>query len=473
MKDYERYDGLGLADLVKTRAVTAKELLTAAVARIEARNPAVNAVVNRMYDRAEATIAAGLPAGPFTGVPYLLKDLGVYYTGTVTSSGSAFFRDAIADHDSEIVARLKRAGLVILGKTNTSEFGLSTSVEPKLFGPTRNPWNLEFSAGGSSGGAAAAVASGMLPVAHATDGGGSIRIPASCCGLFGLKPTRARTPLGPDFGEGWSGMGVGHAVTRSVRDSAALLDVTAGPDVGDPYWAPPPGGPYLAEVGVDPGRLRIAFTTKAWSGHPVDVECVAAVLASAKLCESLGHSVAEASPFIDEELHNKARRVVIGANTRTTLEARGKALGREPRPDDVETFTWAAAESGRELTASDYAGAIRVLHQVGRVVGRFFTRYDVLLTPTMCEPPYKLGVLSMSGNDPQTYLQALLGTIAFTSLFNTAGNPAMSVPLHWSASGLPVGVQFAAPFGDEATLLRLGSQLEAARPWVDRRPPRH
>ncbi len=473
MKDYERYDGLGLADLVKTRAVTAKELLTAAVARIEARNPAVNAVVNRLYDRAEAAIAAELPAGPFAGVPYLLKDLGVYYTGTVTSSGSAFFRDAIADHDSEIVARLKRAGLVILGKTNTSEFGLSTSVEPKLFGPTRNPWNLEFSAGGSSGGAAAAVASGMLPVAHATDGGGSIRIPASCCGLFGLKPTRARTPLGPDFGEGWSGMGVGHAVTRSVRDSAALLDVTAGPDVGDPYWAPPPGGPYLAEVGVDPGRLRIAFTTKAWSGHPVDVECVAAVLASAKLCESLGHSVAEASPFIDEELHNKARRVVIGANTRTTLEARGKALGREPRPDDVETFTWAAAESGRELTASDYAGAIRVLHQVGRVVGRFFTRYDVLLTPTMCEPPYKLGVLSMSGNDPQTYLQALLGTIAFTSLFNTAGNPAMSVPLHWSASGLPVGVQFAAPFGDEATLLRLGSQLEAARPWVDRRPPRH
>ena len=473
MKDYERYDGLGLADLVKTRAVTAKELLTAAVARIEARNPAVNAVVNRMYDRAEATIAAGLPAGPFTGVPYLLKDLGVYYTGTVTSSGSAFFRDAIADHDSEIVARLKRAGLVILGKTNTSEFGLSTSVEPKQFGPTRNPWNLEFSAGGSSGGAAAAVASGMLPVAHATDGGGSIRIPASCCGLFGLKPTRARTPLGPDFGEGWSGMGVGHAVTRSVRDSAALLDATAGPDVGDPYWAPPPGGPYLAEVGVDPGRLRIAFTTKAWSGHPVDADCVAAVLASAKLCESLGHSVAEASPFIDEELHNKARRVVIGANTRTTLEARGKALGREPRPDDVETFTWAAAESGRELTASDYAGAIRVLHQIGRVVGRFFTRYDVLLTPTMCEPPYKLGVLSMSGNDPQTYLQALLGTIAFTSLFNTAGNPAMSVPLHWSASGLPVGVQFAAPFGDEATLLRLGSQLEAARPWVDRRPPRH
>ena len=471
MKDYEHYDGLGLAELVRTRAVTAKELLTAAVERIEARNPAVNAVVNRMYDRAEAAIAAELPAGPFAGVPYLLKDLGVYYAGAVTSSGSAFFRDAVADHDSEIVARMKRAGLVILGKTNTSEFGLSTSVEPKQFGPTRNPWNLEFSAGGSSGGAAAAVASGMLPVAHATDGGGSIRIPASCCGLFGLKPTRARTPLGPDFGEGWSGMGVGHAVTRSVRDSAALLDATAGPDVGDPYWAPPSGGPYLAEVGVDPGRLRIAFTTKAWSGHPVDAECVAAVLASAKLCESLGHSVAEASPFIDEELHNKARRVVIGANTRTTLEARGKELGREPRPDDVETFTWAAAESGRELTASDYAGAIRVLHQIGRVVGRFFTRYDILLTPTMCTPPHKLGVISLMRTDIDAFHDALFGDVAFTAPFNTAGNPAMSVPFHWPPAGLPVGVQFVAPFGDEAMLFRLAAQLEAARPWASRRPP--
>ena len=474
MKDYERYDGLGLADLVKTRAVTAKELLIAAVERIEARNPAINAVVDRMYDRAEAAIAAGLPAGPFAGVPYLLKDLGVYYAGTITSAGSVFFRDAVADHDSEIVARMKRAGLVILGKTNTSEFGLSTSVEPKLFGPTRNPWNVEFSAGGSSGGAAAAVACGMLPIAHATDGGGSIRIPASCCGLFGLKPTRARTPLGPDLGEGWSGASVGHAVTRSVRDSAALLDATAGPDVGDPYWAPPPRGPYLAEVDAAPGRLEIAFTTRAWSGHPVHPECVAAVSQAAKLCESLGHSVEEASPFIDEELHNKARRVIIGANTRMTLEARGKALGREPKPDDVETFTWAAAESGRELTASDYAGAIRALHQVGRVVGRFFTRYDLLLTPTMCEPPYKLGVLSMTGNnDPQAYLQALLGTIAFTSLFNTSGNPAMSIPLHWSAQGLPIGVQFAAAFGDEATLFRLAAQLEAAQPWADRRPPRH
>ena len=473
MQEYEGYDGLGLADLVKSRAVTPRELLDAAVARIEERNPVINAVVNRMYELAETAIAAGLPSGPFTGVPYLLKDLGVYYAGTVTSAGSAFFRDAVSDHDSEVVARMKRAGLVILGKTNTSEFGLSTSVEPKLFGPTRNPWSLDHSAGGSSGGAAAAVAAGMLPMAHATDGGGSIRVPASCCGLFGLKPTRARTPLGPDLGENWSGASVGHAVTRSVRDSAALLDATAGPDIGDPYWAPPPKNSFLAEVGADPSRLKIAFTTKAWSGHPVSPECVAAVAEAAKLCETLGHHIEEASPVIDEEVHNRARRIVIGANTRATFEARGKALGRQPRAEDVETFAWATAESGREATASDYAAAIRVLHQVGRVVGRFFTRYDLLLTPTMCEPPHKLGVLSMSGSDPQAYLQALLGTIAFTSLFNTSGNPAMSLPLHWSAEGLPVGVQFAAAFGDEATLLRLAAQIEAARPWAARRPPRH
>ena len=471
MKDFENYDGLALAELVKSRAVTPKELLNAAITCIEARNRTINAVIDRMYDRAEAAIESGLPDGLFTGVPYLLKDLGVYYSGTVTSGGSAFFRDAVADHDSEIVTRMKRAGLVILGKTNTSELGLSTSVEPNLFGPTRNPWNPEFSAGGSSGGAAAAVASRMLPMAHATDGGGSIRIPASCCGLFGLKPTRARTPLGPDLGENWSGASTGHAVTRSVRDSAALLDATAGPDVGDPYWAPPPSGRFLAEVGRDPGRLKIAFTTKAWSGHPVHPECIEAVSRAAKLCESLGHFIEEASPVIDEEQHNGARRLIIGANTRATLEARGKTLGREPRPDDVEPYTWMAAESGRQRSAADYAGAIRTLHQIGRIVGRFFTKYDLLLTPTMCDPPHRLGVVGPSNTDAQDYFRALLATIAFTSLFNTAGNPAMSVPLHWSADGLPVGVQFAAAFGNEALLFRLAAQLEAAQPWADRRPP--
>lgn len=470
MDDYERFDGLGLAELVKTRQVSAQELLHAAIERVERRNPAINAVVNRMFDKAEAAIAAGLPSGLFTGVPYLLKDLGVYYAGTVTTAGSAFLRDAVADHDSEIVTRMKRAGLVIFGKTNTSEFGLSTSVEPKLFGPTRNPFNLAYSAGGSSGGAGAAVASGMVPMAHATDGGGSIRVPASCCGLFGLKPTRARTPMGPDFGEGWSGASVGHAVTRSVRDSAALLDATAGPDIGDPYWAPPPERPFLAEVGAHPGPLKIAFSTTAWNGQDVAPECAAAVMDAATLCESLGHHLEPASPEIDADEHAKATRIIVAANTRRALEARAATLRREPGTDDVEAVTWSTAEFGRKATATDYAHALVSIHRIGRVVARFFCRFDILLTPTLCKPPHKLGMLAMTGIDPKAYLKALLGTIAFTSVFNSAGNPAMSVPLHWTASGLPIGVQFAAPFGDEATLLRLAAQLEAARPWGDRRP---
>ena len=444
LAELDRYDGLGLAALVRQREVSAAELLDAAIERVEARNPAINAVIHRMDAQARTAIAAGLPRGPFTGVPYLLKDLGAFYAGAPTTLGSAFFRDAVADHDSEIVLRLKHAGLVIFGKTNTSEFGLSTSVEPRLFGPTRNPWNHAYSAGGSSGGAAAAVAAGMVPMAHATDGGGSIRIPASACGLFGLKPTRARTPAGPDIAESWNGAGISHAVTRSVRDSAALLDATAGPDIGDPYCAPPPRGSFLADAGAgaDPGRLKIAVTTTAWNGSPVDPDCAAAATGAARLCETLGHHVAEASPAIDEEARNAAMRLIIGAHTRATLELRGAALGREPQPEDVETSTWSMAEYGRQVTASDYAKAIRVLHQTGRVLGRFFGAYDVLITPTMCRPPYKLGVLAQSGNDAHAYLEAILATIAFTSPFNTTGSPAMSVPLSWSRDGLPIGVQF-------------------------------
>jgi amidase len=470
-EEFERYDGLGLASLVRRREISAAELLEVAIARVEERNPRLNAVVSRLYDEARAAIAAGLPAGPFTGVPYLLKDLGVLYAGAVTTSGSAFFADSVADHDSEITARLKRAGLVIFGKTNTPELGLATSTEPRLFGPTRNPWNLAYSAGGSSGGAAAAVAAGMVPMAHATDGGGSIRIPASCCGLFGLKPTRARNPMGPDVGEGWSGCSVGHAITRSVRDSAALLDATSGPDVGDPYWAPPPALPFLEEVGAEPGPLRIALATRPWSDRPVHPDCIAAAEAAARLCEQLGHHVEEATPAVDAAALRVAMRVIAGANVRMLLDRRAATLGRELTADDVEKITWSLATEGLEATAADYARSILVLHRTGRAVGRFFTRYDLLLTPTMCQPPYPLGVQDMMTDDLEAFAAALHSSIAFTSLFNASGNPAMSVPLHWSEAGLPIGVQFAAPFGDEATLFRLAAQLEAARPWADRRPP--
>jgi amidase len=470
LSEYERYDGLGLAELVASKQVTAEELLDAAIERVERCNPALNAVVSRLYDQARAAIASGHPPGPFTGVPYLLKDLGVQYAGAVTSNGSQFFRDAVADHDSEIVVRLKRAGLVIFGKTNTPEFGLSTSTESRLFGPTRNPWNRDFSAGGSSGGAAAAVAAGVLPMAHATDGGGSIRIPASACGLFGLKPTRARTPAGPEVGEGWSGASIGHAITRTVRDSAALLDATAGPDIGDPYWAPPPARPFLAEVGADPGSLKIAVTTHAWNRQPTDPECAAAVAAALSLCEQLGHRVKEARPEWDEEARGSATRLIIAAHLRAQLEEFGERVGRAASAQDVEPRTWSAAEYGRNQSASDHVRAIRAVHRMGRALGSFFTNWDLLLTPTMCRPPYKLGVLSMANTDNDAYLQALLGTIAFTSPFNSSGHPAMSVPLHWTEDGLPVGVQFVARFGDEATLIRLAAQLERAQPWAARRP---
>jgi amidase len=470
--DYERHDATALAELVRKKQISPAELLDAAIERVERMNPALNAVVNRLYDQARAAVAGGLPDGPFAGVPYLMKDLGAQMAGVVTSYGSALFRDNVAPRDSELVVRLRRAGLVLFGKTNTSEFGFSTSTEPRLFGPTRNPWNPERSPGGSSGGSAAAVASGMVPMAHASDGGGSIRIPASACGLFGLKPTRGRITMGPDRGEAWSGLGVEHAVTRSVRDSAALLDATAGPGLGDPYAAPPPPErSFLAEVGAPPGRLRVAFTASAWGGLPVHPECAAAVAATAKLCADLGHQVEEARPEWDEMARGQAARVLACANVAAQVEARAAELGRPAAPDDVEALVWLAVQFGREQRACDYASALRVIHAVGRTMGEFFAFHDVLLTPTMCQPPPRLGVLSMARADNAEFVPALLQSIAFTSPFNASGLPAMSVPLHATADSLPIGVQFAAGFGAEATLFRLAAQLEAARPWADRRPP--
>ena len=469
-QEFERYDGLGLAELIRTKEVTVEEVLAATLERIEARNPAINAVVTRMDEQARAEIRGGLPDGPFKGVPYLLKDLGALYTGVVTSNGSNLFASYLADHDSEIVARMKRAGLVIVGKSNTPEMGIAPSTEPRLHGVTRNPWSLGHSAGGSSGGAAAAVAAGMLPIAHATDGGGSIRIPASACGLFGLKPTRARNPMGPDAGEGWSGASIGHAVTWTVRDSAALLDATSGPDVGDPYWAPPPARPFLSEIGRDPGRLRIALTTTPWIEGPVDPECAEAARAAGRLCESVGHHIEEARPQIDEAAWLKSTLVIVTASLGFALETRATVLGRALKSDDVERITWERVELGRTFSATDYARAIHTVHRTGRVVARFLERYDVLITPTMAKPPHPLGVLSLSSPDSAAFMAARSASVGFTSLFNSSGHPAMSVPLSMSRSGLPLGVQFVARFGDEATLFRLASQLETAAPWKDRRP---
>ena len=472
-RGYDGYDGLGLAELVRGGDVAATEVLDAAIRRIEDQNPALNAVVAELYDRARAAIDAGLPDGPFTGVPFLLKDLLASVRGVPTSAGCRLFADAPAPFDTVSVSRYEAAGLVICGKTNTPEFGLSPSTEPVLFGPARNPYDPAVSAGGSSGGSAAAVAAGMVPLAHATDGGGSIRIPASCCGLFGLKPTRGRNTMAPYQGEGWAGCSAEHVVSRSVRDSAAALDASAGPYPGDPYSAPPPARPFLREVGADPGRLRIALRTGAFAGGggPVHPDCLAAARDAAALCADLGHAVEEAAPAYDAPALEAAYRVVIEVNTAATLRLRAAALGRTPSPETLERITWLTAERGRARSGPDYAEAVYALHAASRRIAPFFQTYDLLLTPTLAQPPVRLGEIDMMGVDLDAYMARLFGYLPFTYPFNVTGQPAMSVPLFWNGSDLPIGVQFVAAYGDEATLFRLAAQLEAARPWRDRRPP--
>ncbi|HEX3498362.1 MAG TPA: amidase family protein [Stellaceae bacterium] len=468
--EYDRYDALGLADLVARKEIGAAELLETAIARVERDNPRLNAVVHTLYDRAREAVAAGLPQGPFTGVPFMLKDLGAFQKDVPTSFGSRFFDGFIAQVDATITERYQAAGLVVLARTATPEFGLNASTEPARHGPTRNPWNTARTAGGSSGGAAAAVAARMLPAAHATDGGGSIRIPASCCGLFGLKPTRARNPSGPLVGEGWSGMSVGHTVTISVRDSAALLDATHGAAPGDPYPAPPVARPFLAEVGSDPGKLRIALVTVPPDGTPVHPDCVAAAESAARLCAGLGHVVEPATLPSVPPIFKGATGVIISANLRNALEQRGRALGRAPGPSDVERVTWRMAERGGQHTAVEYAAAIQTIHGIGRTIAPFFERYDVMISPTLAQPPVALGHLDMMLEDLDIFTERLAAFMPFTPLFNITGQPAASLPLHWNAEGLPIGVQFAGRYGDEATLFRLASQLEAAAPWRDKGP---
>lgn len=469
-KEYADYDALGLGELIAKKEVTPQEVLEAAIERIEAVDPRINAVVQKMYDEAQAAARAALPAGPLAGVPYLIKDLYAWQKGARVGNGSRLYDGFVADHDFTLIERYKAAGLVILGRTNTPEFGLNAATEPVVNGPTRNPWNTERSAGGSSGGAAAAVAAGMVPAAHGTDGGGSIRIPAANCGLFGLKPNRGRNPAGPDVGEGWSGMACGHALTRSVRDSAAFLDASSGPAPGDPYWAPPPARPFLQEVGAKPGKLRVALQKKTITGTPIHPECVKGAEAAARLCEELGHRVEEATPEFDFVGLRWAMGVIISANLRNGLDARLDGLKRAQREDDVERITALWAEQGRRQTARDYARALVIVHSVGRRFGEFFRKYDVLLSPTLAEPPLPLGATDMMSDDLDAYNERLFRLIPFTPQFNVSGGPAASIPLHWTSDGLPVGIQFGADFGNEALLFRLAAQLEQAQPWKDKRP---
>ncbi|MFP6654092.1 MAG: amidase [Myxococcota bacterium] len=470
MNEYEAYDGLGLAELVKRGETSAEALLDEAILRTEQCDGEIGAIVIRMFDEARAAIAAGVPNGPFEGVPFLLKDLHLAWPGVPLTNGSKLFADFVPDIESELVSRYRRSGLVVFGKTHSPEYGLTTTSESQLFGQTKNPWDLGHTSGGSSGGASAAVAAGILPLANASDGGGSIRIPASCCGLFGMKPTRGRTPMGPTSGEGWAGMSAVHAVSRSVRDSAALLDVSGGADLGAPYAAQPPSRPFLEEVSRTPGQLRIAIQRKAWNGIEPHSDCLAALNDAEALCRDLGHLVEEAPFEVDSSVLAPATLTILSANTRAMMEERARALGRALSEDDVEPGTWALSNLCQNHSAIDYVGAVRTIHATGRSLAAHLTRYDMVLSPTMAVPPLPLGLLSLSNPDRIAQGIAVLQTVGFTQLANVTGHPAMSVPLYWNDQGLPIGVQFLGRMDGEGELYRLAGQLEAARPWFDRRP---
>ena len=490
--EYDQYDALGLAELVRQGQVTPTELCEEAVKRIERVNPQLNAMINPMYDLGRETAANPLPDGPFAGVPFLIKDLMYAYKGVPTSYGCKALKNNVAEHDSEMVTRFKKAGLVILGKTNTPEFGLMGITEPELFGPCRNPWNTDYTPGGSSGGTASAVASGMVPMGGGGDGGGSIRIPSSYCGLFGLKPSRGRNPTGPDHGQLWQGAAQEHVLTRSVRDSAAMMDATHGPDPGAPYEIRPPERLYLEELDHPPGQLKIAFNTRSPLGLPVDPDCVKAVEETVSLLHDLGHQVEEARPDIDGLELAKSYMTMYFGEVAADIAELEPVLGRKARPGDVEPLTWTLGLLGRTYSAGYLVRTLRVWDRTARAMGRFYQKYDLYLTPTTAYPPSRIGeqkpkpiealliksinalrfgrLLKVSGLVDQMAETALERT-PFTQLANLCGLPAMSVPLYWTEAGLPLGSHFIARFGDETTLFSLAGQLEKARPWFDRRPP--
>ena len=471
MSQLTDYDALGLAGLVSDGEVSAAELLKAAIERMEQVNPQINAVVAPMKEQAQQAIAAGVPAGPFSGVPFLLKDLRALYAGVATTSGSRFFTDYKPDHDSELVARYKRAGLVVFGKTNTPEFGCCPSTEGALFGATRNPWDTDYSAGGSSGGSGAAVAARIVPAAHGSDGGGSIRIPASCCGIFGFKPSRGMNPAGPDYGEAWNGLSAEHVLTISVRDSAALLDISSGSAPGDPYCGPPVEGSLLAATQRPPERLKIAVQREALSGAPVHKDCIVAVDDAVSLLLDLGHIVEDAVPEYDVARIAAAYPLVIAANVQAAIDQRAEETGVEPTTAVIENVIHFLGAMGHDKNAVDMVRAVWAMHATGRQVAPFFKEYDVLLSPVVATPPPPIGLLDTSSSDVDAYLKAVFEFIPFTSLANVAGTPAMSVPLFWNDQGLPIGVHFAAGFGADAQLFALAAQLEEARPWSHRKPP--
>lgn len=476
-------DATAQAELVRTGDLTPLELVDAAINRIEKVNGELNAVIHPLFDSARAS-ADTAADGPFRGVPIVVKDFDGALAGAPLHMGNALLKRVgyVADHDSYLFTKLRDAGFVLVGKTNTPEFGLMPTTEPEAYGPARNPWSTAHGTGGSSGGTAAAVASGMVPLGHAGDGGGSIRIPSSACGLFGLKPTRGRVSLGPEIGEAWAGLVQCHVLTRTVRDSAAVLDVLAGPMPGDPYFAPPAARPFLDEVGADPASLRIGLRTSAPAAMAqTDPACVATAQEAARLLESLGHHVEEASPVALDETELLGLFLVIltthvvwdirqlEAMTNTTVSA-----------DDVEPLTWLYYEQGLEVTGIQYLDAVNAAHAWSRRIASWWepadggAGFDLLLTPTMAEPPPHIGDVVGTKDDPWNGMARATAFATYAAPFNVTGQPAMSVPFgNEPTNGLPIGVQLVAPYGREYVLLRIAAQLEAARPWADGRPSVH
>ncbi|MCF8086180.1 MAG: hypothetical protein K9J48_04730 [Desulfohalobiaceae bacterium] len=490
--EYPMYDAVGLAGLIRGGEIAAEEVRAEAVRRARAFNPELNAIIRPMYERTTESRDESTRDAPFSGVPFLLKDLQHALAGVPMSSGSRAMRDFVPPRDSEMVRRWKAAGLLPLGKTNTPELGLMGVTEPELFGPTRNPWDLERSPGGSSGGSAAAVAARIVPAASAGDGGGSIRIPASCCGLFGLKPSRGRTPTGPDFGAVWEGAVTDHVLSLSVRDSAALLDATHGPDPGPPYLISEPETSFLRASREDPPPLRIGFSAQSPLGAGVDRDNREAVSRTASLLEELGHRVEEVPLPFDGELMAECYIRMYFAQTAAALELMGRLRGRRVSRREVEATTRAVASQGRIMTARDYCLSLQRWNEISRAMGRFHLEYDLLLTPVLAGPVPRIGetgpsrrerlgldaiqslglsrLLSWSGAVERTALVSL-ARMPFTQVANLTGQPAMSLPLHKSKDGLPCGVQCISALGGETTLFRLAGQLERVRPWFRDLPP--
>jgi amidase len=490
--EYERYDATGLAELVRRGAVTPLELVEAAIAQIDAVNPRVNAVVRTLYDQARAAATAKLPDGPLRGVPFLLKDILAAYAGIPLTSGSRFYGDWAPSQNSYLVDRFLATGMIVVGKTNTPELALLPVTEPERFGATRNPWNLGLTCGGSSGGSAAAVAARMVPIASGGDGGGSLRTPSSCCGVFGFKPSRGRVPTGPSEGEVWEGFSVEHVITRSVRDSAAILDATAGPAPGELYPLPKPTSSFVSAVAKPPRRLKIALTTQSPLANAIHADCVAAAEDAAKLLTELGHEVVEAKLELDAAEWKRTISIMMAGICAADVRDAEARLGKKAGRHDWERATWLSRAIGESFTAGEYAAAVRAQFRFGRQVAAFVASYDVWLTPTLGTPPIEIGALQSRGPLRHQIEKAIatlqLGALAkrskdftalvdrvfefmsFTMLVNGPGLPSMSVPLFWNAAEIPIGIMLSGQLGDEATLFQLAGQLERARPWANRKP---